>query len=225
MAAVLRGKELGFPPMSSLSSLHVVQGKVGLNYDAIVGLLSMNGYKVFWADSEDANKSATVTIEKGGEKLITVTYTIEDARRAELLGSSAWKKHPASMMRARAVSNAARAVAGDIFCGCYSQDELEEIRGSQQPQSLKTVKSGKEAARLALGNVTSSDERDDDIVIEDKVEDEVDVGDLMIKLGRCRDMDELNSLAKEIKLISLDSGSAEDLGGAYSIRKEELQKC
>ncbi len=231
-AALLTGKELGLSPMMSLRSLHVVEGKVGVNYDAIIGLLIRNGYTVIWGETDNKNEEAVVSIYKGDCKLITVSYTMQDAKNAGLTVSKhgrvnfAWKNHPASMLRARAVSSAARAAAGDIFSGCYSHDEIEEIRGNQKTPSIKTVKSGKEAARLALGNVKQTVEKDEDVVVEDDVvEDEVDVGELMISIGKCNDMDELNSCAKEIKQLSLSKDSAENLRGAYSVRKEELQQC
>ncbi len=163
-AALLTGKEIGLTPMVSLRSFHVVNGKVGVNYDAQVGLLKRHGYDVRWPKS--TNEIAEVSIWKNGIELISMPYTIQDAQRAGLTGKPVWKAHPATMLRARAVSNAARAVAGDIFCGFYSDDEIEEIRDKSEPRNItpKTAKTGSEAALAALDAAECTDEGEEAVV-------------------------------------------------------------
>ncbi len=163
-AALLTGQELGFSPMASLRAFHVVKGKVGLNYDAQVGLLKRNGYEVLWPTT--TNEIAEVSICKNDVELIRLPYTIKDAQRAGLTAKDNWKAHPASMLRARAVSNAARAVAGEIFCGFYSDDEIEEIRDKSEPRNItpKTAKTGSEAALAALDAAECTDEGEEAVV-------------------------------------------------------------
>ncbi len=163
-AALLTGKELGFSPMASLRAFHVINGKVGINYDAIVGLLKRNGYIIKWPTS--TNEVAEVSIWKDDDELISLKYTIQDAQRAGLAAKAVWKAHAASMLRARAVSNAARAVAGDIFCGFYSDDEVEEIREKSEPRNItpKTAKTGSGAALAALDAAECTDEGEEAVV-------------------------------------------------------------
>ena len=46
-AAILTGRELGISPMASLRSLYVVNGKVGMSYELIVGQLRRHKYKAY----------------------------------------------------------------------------------------------------------------------------------------------------------------------------------
>ena len=55
-AAIRTGRELGFSPMVSMRSLYIVQGKVGIYYDASVGLLRKRGYIIRWEKTDAADK-------------------------------------------------------------------------------------------------------------------------------------------------------------------------
>ncbi len=228
-AALLTGKELGLSPMMSLRSLHVVEGKVGVNYDAIIGLLIRNGYTVIWGETDNKNEEAVVSIYKGDCKLITVSYTMQDAKNAGLTVSKygkvnfAWKNHPASMLRARAVSSAARAAAGDIFSGCYSHDEIEEIRESKNRRPVTHVKSASEAARLAMRSKKQEEEVLEPIDVIEAVSD-LDIDEMMLEIGSCQDIDALNECAGKIKGLNLPEDGINRLRDVYAIRKEELQQ-
>lgn len=129
LAVIMAGRELGLGPMASLRSLFIVKGKVGLSYDAMVGLLRQAGYRVEW--KETTNTRAVLVLTHPDGSTHTETWDVERAKKAELWGSSMWKKYPDTMLRARCVSSAARAFAGDVLAGCYSVDEVREISGGR----------------------------------------------------------------------------------------------
>jgi hypothetical protein len=55
------------------------------------------------------------------------TFTLDDAKAAGLLGKDVWKRYPAAMLLARAVSAVCRAGAGDVLAGVsYVPEELGE---------------------------------------------------------------------------------------------------
>ena len=133
-AAIMTGQELGLSPMVSLRCLYVVRGKVGISYDAIIGLLRKSGYGVEWPEDCTAER-ATIRLTHPNKDLkpFTLSYTKEDAVKAGLWNTGiGWKNHPATMLRARCVSNAARAFAGDVLAGIYTEDEIQEIKGNKK---------------------------------------------------------------------------------------------
>ena len=215
-AALLTGKELGFSPMASLRAFHVVKGKVGLNYDAQVGLLKRNGYEVLWPKT--TNEIAEVSICKNDTELIRLPYTIQDAKRAGLTGKDNWKAHPASMLRARAVSNAARAVAGDIFCGFYSDDEIEEIRDKSEPRNItpktaKTPKSGSEAALAALDSVEDTAVNNDAELMPTVADDLAD------RIEGAPSLEVLQQIGSQIKSADVSDEEKEQLRVCYQTKK------
>jgi hypothetical protein len=126
LAIVMAGAELGLAPMQSLRALVLIKGKPTLSADAMGALVKSRRdvceYLVL--DSSDA-KAATYTTKRVGDpKPTTLSFAIEDATRAGLNGDN-WRKFPAAMLRARALSAICRAVYPDLILGVYDPDELE----------------------------------------------------------------------------------------------------
>ena len=128
LAVIMAGAELGLPPMASLRGLHLVKGKVGLDYATMVGLLRRAGYKVQWTEKTDTRAELLLTHHDGTTH--TEVWDIARAKKAGLWGQKGpWTSYPEAMLSARCVSSAARAFAGDVLAGCYSMDEVRDIRG------------------------------------------------------------------------------------------------
>lgn len=125
LAVIMAGQELGLPPMAALRGLYLVHGKVGLSYDAMVGLLRRAGYRIQWQESTPSRAVLELTHPDGSTH--TETWDTQRAKTAGLTGRDMWRKYPDTMLRARCVSSAARAFAGDVLAGCYSVDEVNEI--------------------------------------------------------------------------------------------------
>jgi hypothetical protein len=77
--------------------------------------------------SESSDKQCVIEAGRAGQKLTTFTYTMADAQRAGLAGKDNWKKHPRAMLRARAITEAARAIFPDTCVGLYDPDELGAV--------------------------------------------------------------------------------------------------
>lgn len=149
VATVLAGQELGLGPMASLRGIHVVQGKVGLNYDLMVGLLRRAGYRVEWTRATATEATVRLTAPNGDTH--EEAFTKADAQTAGLWGrGQGWQKYPKAMLKARAVSAAARAFAGDVLHGAYSMDEIQEIGGgnNHSPRENFDDEAANEQARM-----------------------------------------------------------------------------
>lgn len=125
IAIMLKGRELTIPPMEALSQLYVVQGKVTLQAQLMLGLIRRSnryGYKIL----ESSNSRCIVEMWPYAhpEEKFTSTFTIQDAKTAGLANKAIWTQYPAQMLRARAISAAARVVCPEIIGGLYTPEEL-----------------------------------------------------------------------------------------------------
>ena len=122
---IMAGREIGLGAMASLRLVYSIHGKVG--YDATLiraRALSHPECEYFEPDGEITATSAKFKAKRRGRPEQTVTFTIEDAKRAELAGKDTYKQWPRNMLAARASVNLARLVFPEAVAGMYTPDEL-----------------------------------------------------------------------------------------------------
>ena len=128
LAVIMAGAELGIPPMASLRGIHLVKGKVGMDYSLMIGLMRRAGYGVQWV-TKSATRCELLLTHRDGTTHAEV-WDVERAKKAGLWGGAgSWSNYPEAMLTARCTSSAARAFAGDVLAGCYSMEEVREISG------------------------------------------------------------------------------------------------
>jgi hypothetical protein len=121
MAIILTGQELGIPPMHALRSIHVIEGKPTLSAELMLALMLKGGVQITWLGSDEERASLAAT---RGQTAFTGTFTLEEAKRANLTGKVGWRLYPGAMLRARAIALVARVVAPDLIAGLYTAEEL-----------------------------------------------------------------------------------------------------
>lgn len=136
-----KGRELGVPPLQAFASITVIGGKPAMSAELMLALIYQRcpGAKVTYTTlPESQQQEATYVFQRPRGEPQTIRFTIEDAQRAGITNNPTWKKYPAAMLRARAISAGARAVFPDCIMGCYTPEELgqeplsEEITEMQQ---------------------------------------------------------------------------------------------
>lgn len=134
------GHELGIDPHKALRTLSVVKGKVSLNADTQVALVTRSPACRYFRLAESTDTRAVYTTHREGHpEPTTLVYTIEQAQKARLTGSQTWQSHPAAMLRARCASALARIVYPDLVAGIYSPDEAEEIARNDRREPAPVV--------------------------------------------------------------------------------------
>ena len=135
LSTILLGRELGMPAMASLRSVHNVEGKHSLSADLMVALVLKSGMAEYFQLVESTDEACTFeTKRKGNPQPQRLTYTIEHAKQAGLLGPtrsgkpSNWHKMPTQMLRARAKSELARLEYPDLLAGLYTPEELRDAK-------------------------------------------------------------------------------------------------
>lgn len=125
MAIIQTGSELGIPPMSSLTTLAFVKGRLSMATKLMLALAKERcSVEIFALKEEDGKCEATL---KRGEQKITCVWTIEMAKKANLAAKDNWICYPAQMLRWRAVCDALRLIAPDAVLGLVSTEEAEDM--------------------------------------------------------------------------------------------------
>ncbi len=141
-AIIATGRELGLTAMQSLRSIHVIKGKTILSADLVAALVkSRRDVCQFFMLVESTTDRATYKTQRVGEpEPTTLSFTMDDAKRAQVTGNPNWTKYPAAMLRARCITALARAVYPDLAMGVYDPDELADAPVSP-PQVYEPVPS------------------------------------------------------------------------------------
>lgn len=126
---IMTGRELGLSVSQSLRSIHLIEGKPSMSADLVVGLcVKRRELCEYFRPVESTGKVATYETKRTGSEPVRLSFTLEQARQANLLGKGNWKNYPDAMLRARASMALARAVYPDIAMGLYDPDELDAPR-------------------------------------------------------------------------------------------------
>ena len=122
LAIIFAGQEIGIPPMYALRSIDVIEGKPSLSASLQLALFKQRGGRHKWQKS-DATAAVLWLRHPNGDEHVE-TYTLEDAKLAQLVGKMVWQKYPKAMLRARCITAGLRAIAPEITAGLYDPEEL-----------------------------------------------------------------------------------------------------
>jgi hypothetical protein len=114
----------GKHPASVARDYHIINGRPSLRSEVILARFQQAGGSVEWSKLSDNEVVGVFKHPQGGE--ITITWNMERAQKAELR-SPMWKKFPQQMLRARAVSEAVRAIYPVVLCGFYDEAEVRDM--------------------------------------------------------------------------------------------------
>ena len=119
------GYELGLSPMQSLRGIYVVNGKPVLSADLLVAVVRRSGLCESWHVIESTDERCSITTRHKGEpEAATRTWTMADAKRAQITGKPIWSQYPRTMLRHRCASDLARDVYPDVILSLYDPEEL-----------------------------------------------------------------------------------------------------
>ena len=132
LIVLLRGRELGIPPMAAMAGIHVIDGRAVLSADLMVGVAMASGLCSAWSVVESTDERAVVEASRTSPtRTERVVWTRADSERAGLFRptkSGAPSNHtrfPAQMFVARAQAIMARRLFPERLVGLYTADELD----------------------------------------------------------------------------------------------------
>ena len=126
MACMLAGRELGIGPMQALQKIHIIQGRPTLSAELMASLVRRAGHRLRTIESTASTATVEGARHDDPDAPEKITFTIEDAKRAGLVGKDVWKAYPTAMLWARAVSALCRRLFPDVLAGMsYTREEVE----------------------------------------------------------------------------------------------------
>lgn len=164
MALMLIAQAEGLHPAIAARDYHVIQGRPALKADAMLARFQAAGGKVKWTDYTESCVTGVFSHPQGGE--VSVTWTIEQAKKLGYLSKDNWKNFPRAMLRARCISEGIRTVYPGVVVGVYTPEEVEvldepkarvEDMGTAEVVGEPTIQQPKatnEAKREAPANTT-----------------------------------------------------------------------
>jgi len=126
-AVMLKGRELGIPPMYALSNIAVIKGKPTCGAELMLALIYRDHGDNAIQFPETSSERCTIAYRRRGwDKAQTYSFTMQDAQRASLT-TNTWRQYPAAMLRARCISAVARMAFADSIGGMYTPEELGAV--------------------------------------------------------------------------------------------------
>lgn len=154
-ACILTGRELGIGPMASLKSIHMVQGVPSLSAEYKRARALAAGHQIV-IDESTAARCVVRGRRAGSEQWVTITWTLDHARRAKLAGKDVWQQYPQRMLQARATSELCDLLFPDATLGLETTEVLEDggalaaaIIGETIEEEAAATDTPKPAARTA----------------------------------------------------------------------------
>lgn len=142
MALMLIAQAEGRHPATIAQEYDVIQGRPALKSQATLARFQAAGGRIQWTKRSDTECSAVFSHPQGGD--CEITWSIERASKAGLVGKDNWKKFPAQMLSARVVAEGVRAVFPACLNGLYIAEEVQDMdprtpEYSVQPQASATA--------------------------------------------------------------------------------------
>lgn len=127
-AALLYGRETGLAPMTSLTMIHVVDGRPSMSAEGMRAVVLAAGHDIETLES-NGGLCRMRGRRRGSETWTTVEWSADMARAAGLIGNPKkenWVKYPRAMLTARATAELCRLVFPDVIHGFRALEELDE---------------------------------------------------------------------------------------------------
>ncbi len=132
-AAILYGAEAGLSPLQALQGIYVISGRPALYARTMLAVTLAAGHEVYTEESTDV-RAVVNAKRRGTQNTERVVVTIDQAKKAGWTKNSKYTTEPATMLLARAQSQACRRIAPDAMLGmAYSAEELQDDDGSPAP--------------------------------------------------------------------------------------------
>lgn len=131
MLGILKGLEVGIPPVSAISTIMIVNNRPSIWGDGAIGLVQASG-KMEWIKETFTGKeygedwAAVCEVKRVGNDPVTRTFNWQQALKAGLTNKGPWKQYPGRMLQMRARAFALRDVFADALNGLAIYEEVRD---------------------------------------------------------------------------------------------------
>jgi hypothetical protein len=123
--------DLGISPHKALNKgLVIIKGAVTMSANLISDRIRRSGHSIKVVEYS-REKCVCIGVRKDNGDSFKSEYDWEDAKLAGLTSKDNWRNYPKDMLYSRAVSRLGRVLFADVVGACYSEDERDDISGSE----------------------------------------------------------------------------------------------
>lgn len=128
MVAIQMGNELGMTPMRALRSIAVINGRASIWGDDMLAMVLASPVCEYVHESESTDKEGICKLKRKGCAEQVSRFTLEDAKRAGLLGKQGpWQTNTSRMLKLRARGFGLRDTFADVLAGLVSAEEALDL--------------------------------------------------------------------------------------------------
>lgn len=153
-ACILYGDEVGLGPMQSLAHISVIDGRPNMSAEAMRGLALAAGHEI-WVEESTVTRAIVGGRRRDSDVSSRVSWTMDDAKRANLQGKLNWRKYPSEMLIARATAKLCRAIFADAIGGLMATEELDDADEAGTAAGGAVEQGGTRRRRRTLAPVSS----------------------------------------------------------------------
>lgn len=170
MAKIVAGVEYGIGAFAAMTQIHAIDGKLSPGATLVAALIQRSGrYRFRQVQSTDQVCTLEFFFRDEDGSWVSngeVSFTIDEAKAAGLVGKNNWRGYPADMLFARALGRGARRFCADVFGGAstYTPDELGAV--TNQSGDLDDAAIDADAVEAIIADVDTPADDTTDLVIE-----------------------------------------------------------
>jgi hypothetical protein len=155
MIGIMKGMEVGLPPITALSNIYIVNNRPSIWGDAALALVQHHAEYAGCLEKIDGKPetdgfTATCEIKRKtlSSELITTTRTFSwaDAKRAALVNKGPWRQYPQRMLQMRARAWCIRDSFADALSGLQIREEIEDMPTKPEQVDTAFLDAGETAA-------------------------------------------------------------------------------
>lgn len=122
--AILMGKDVGLKPLQAVKNISPLHGRPTLWGDVLLAIVKSSGLLEYCKEWQE-DDTAYCEVKRKGESIPTrCSFSLEDAKKANLTGKSTWLQYTNRMLKMRARSFALRDSFPDFLCGLEIREEV-----------------------------------------------------------------------------------------------------
>ena len=130
----------GKAPLELAKTYHIVEGKLSMRADAMLGRFLTTGGKVKWL--ERTNDKVSANFSHGDNENVLIEASIEDMKKNGVAMDKTgkylkanWQKFPRQMLTARVISEGVRLLAPQLIAGVYTPEEVQDFTNDSKPSA------------------------------------------------------------------------------------------
>jgi len=161
VAILQAGLELGIPPVAALNTMVIINGRLAMEAKLLLAVAHQRA-GVTWEVTKEGPEGCWLTFHRPGWPDVESSFTVAEAKAANLLGKTNWQLWGKDMYFARAAGRGVRRIAPDATLGFYAREELADAEGvdlskTEKEDIFKTALDKLDEVRQAISDATSAE--------------------------------------------------------------------